>query len=1444
MRHLIVCIIAFLLFQTTYAQTITISGPPKACRGQAVRLSISTKASFDSGNQFVVQVSTDKVAWQTLGSRFVDITQLEALLPNTLPVEKTAYLRVTTTSPVLNSNSLEVSINGLPTAQLISAKAVVTSLLFFYPNGLSLDSLHLNKLDPFTFQLATTGGGPYQITLNDSSKHTIDPDFRREVSLRANQSLTYQISRVQNECGIGTVFPKPLKINVNPVSVRLLSNGKTRVCAGNTFSVRLTSDKPLPANLPLYAVLTPTQAKDGPPVRVNASLATPQGIVNIAVPATAKLGDYHICVRSDAPQLRADMYGSAYVSIIHTNRLTLLSPVHTISYGSSAYLSMEYAPDFKRVVFDDGNEVVANQGYAVARTVMPERTTVYTLREAGSPTCGAAIIDGPRSFTVNVLPALVIDSINTQPVCVGTVLYGRYRANFPITEGISFDIRLSRREANQASINYNMSGTVLKNGLFSYVVPASMPAGTYAVGAVWNGVTGPYFSEEIVLKTTPVAKFVTLYPGFSSLSDGVIRPQNYMLGINSGTDASQFEFSLSDGQTFRQSTSKQDKMPITVYADKPVNRFRILSARNECGVGSTEGEFQVTVQQPTASALGLYMEALSPICPSDTLNAQIRVSNLPDRPIYRIEVSRNEHTWNGTYVVSNVRPGSVRVALPSGGGQFWFRVQSQETGQSSYAFLVTAPATVSANWSVLATETRGVPVVARLYFTGGRAPYTFQLSNGVKQTTDNYLATIVLPTQAPASYSLVSATDGCKLPVALPVEPFRVLAPANSTVPKPSIEYSGHMDWLQQVSDLCDGAYLRLPYIRRGAFPASARLEARLYKGERFVKKLQVLEAASPALVKLETDASPSGTYTIQLLMMLGDSILSSTETSSYYFTLYATGSVTLSGATPGKQVVDHMSGNAQGVLTYTEGTPFTIWLSDGRLLNSFDLQSNTRHTFGINQAGTYTIRQAVGECGYMPVSGQVEVDYKPALTQFKLDKSIFCKDQPVQFSYEAIGEFAPDNEFTIEFLPFNFTEGSRLVLARTKQTTASLSVQLPASMRINQSGKVILRSSNPALSQEMDNITVAQRPDVRLVPSETTIYAGQSAFLPIELMGGGIYKNVRFENGPMLTSFFESNRVEVQPTRTTTYRLQSASNGCGVGTVSGEVTVIVIPRPASSANIGYLNTFNTLCAGQDIAVAFYMDGPFNADNTFSLQLSDSTGRNYRTVATATSNAGSGFRFKLPADHPTGRAYRLRISSSSPATTGASFIYPVAVSPVVTGQIISPNQQVNKGDSATVTLRFTGIPPFLYLMTSGYYTISNGFGTMSYTHSLHPRIDTTQQFCLMEVATHTCGKGMIVKGESTMTVEVIGHPYDDKLLEAVVFPNPTADVLRVAVLACEADNVLLMLTNINGDILFQENFPINNSGSRTIQMASYPPGIYLLKATAGDKKQSFRVLKH
>ncbi|GHB76712.1 hypothetical protein GCM10007390_33350 [Persicitalea jodogahamensis] len=267
-------------------------------------------------------------------------------------------------------------------------------------------------------------------------------------------------------------------------------------------------------------------------------------------------------------------------------------------------------------------------------------------------------------------------------------------------------------------------------------------------------------------------------------------------------------------------------------------------------------------------------------------------------------------------------------------------------------------------------------------------------------------------------------------------------------------------------------------------------------------------------------------------------------------------------------------------------------------------------------------------------------------------------------------------------------------------------------------------------------------------ITGDTVVNSGQQATLKVSFDGspptsisvaGVVYNNLSVS--PL--------NINVFPDQTTTYTIDSVSNACGRGTVSGSATVTIAAVPPADTIATLDVAADTVCLGSDIQVAFTTNAFFNSANAFKVQLSDANGSNFTDISSTGTATPGPLNATIPANLPGGAGYRVRVVSTGPGITGtASAPFVIADAPTAT---LSGNATITSGDSANLTVNFTGRGPWKIQLSDGseFTTSVNPF-----TIPVFPTQTTTYSLTALEDA---CIEGL-GSGTATVTVLPDGEP--------------------------------------------------------------------------------------
>jgi endonuclease I len=203
-------------------------------------------------------------------------------------------------------------------------------------------------------------------------------------------------------------------------------------------------------------------------------------------------------------------------------------------------------------------------------------------------------------------------------------------------------------------------------------------------------------------------------------------------------------------------------------------------------------------------------------------------------------------------------------------------------------------------------------------------------------------------------------------------------------------------------------------------------------------------------------------------------------------------------------------------------------------------------------------------------------------------------------------------------------------------------------------------------------------------------------------------------------------------------------------------------------------------CVGDAINISFTVTGTINTGNTYSLQLSDSTG-NFATptvIGSLTSTSLSGtINTIIPANTHSGNAYRVRVNASNPATTGNTNATNIAIHLLPVAKTHGSGSEICNGESLSIAAS----------------------GGNSYTWSTG---DTTANIVVTPDTTTTY----------SVTVKNVYGCEDTANAVIIVKPNPTPAISQMGTLLtssiAEGNQWYL-----NGNPIQQENDPTYTVGS-------------------------------
>ncbi|GAB3898220.1 Ig-like domain-containing protein [Spirosoma agri] len=249
--------------------------------------------------------------------------------------------------------------------------------------------------------------------------------------------------------------------------------------------------------------------------------------------------------------------------------------------------------------------------------------------------------------------------------------------------------------------------------------------------------------------------------------------------------------------------------------------------------------------------------------------------------------------------------------------------------------------------------------------------------------------------------------------------------------------------------------------------------------------------------------------------------------------------------------------------LTFTANPPFSYTITGGYT----GLSNTTDTTIFVLPRGattTYQVSAVTNSCGLglpgNPATAIVTAQV-PTITTSAVNATTLCAGTSLAVPFTTTGIFINGNAFKAELISVADTSKRYEISSGTAASpiTATVSGTLA-------SGRYYIRvsGSNPDIgilgSISPTILTIRSKPTATLTGNQS-VNLGAPAKLTIAFGGDSPWAVTYADSVQSYSASTSVNpyMVEVRPTRTTTYKLVSVSNGCGSGTISGTATINVM---------------------------------------------------------------------------------------------------------------------------------------------------------------------------------------------------------------------------------------------------------------------------------------------
>lgn len=397
---------------------------------------------------------------------------------------------------------------------------------------------------------------------------------------------------------------------------------------------------------------------------------------------------------------------------------------------------------------------------------------------------------------------------------------------------------------------------------------------------------------------------------------------------------------------------------------------------------------------------------------------------------------------------------------------------------------------------------------------------------------------------------------------------------------------------------------------------------------------------------------------------------------------------------------------------------------------------------------------------------------------------AVICRGGSVTVNFTITGTFNSGNIFTAQLSDANGNFGTATALGTATSTTATaISASIPSNTAGGTGYKIRVVSSNPvvtgAASTASLNVTVP-------ATAPTVTFDGRT----LTAVGTGTI--IWFRNGNQLAGVSGNTYV---PTQDGNYTAAIENNGCSPS-ISSAVSV------TAGINISAMPLF--LCPGEAFATTPILFGTFNANNIFSVELSDNTGSfaNPQVIGTVNGTLAGSLVATVPVTIVPGPGYRFRLKASSP----------VAMSDVSVAFTANPKPP-------TPTVQQNG-----FVLTSSATT-----GNRWYRNGqLLPNENGTTLTVTQNGSYQTIVTLLDCSSDSSAAININTVSVYRPQLEAVkIYPNPVREQLNIS--AVEALRV--EIRDLQGRLFKTWTL---EAGQHPLQLDELAAGVYMVSLRMGD----------
>jgi GEVED domain/Pregnancy-associated plasma protein-A len=1073
--------------------TVSILPIRSICSGQVIDVPFTADNPNGLSSNLVVQLSSD--GWKT----FINLpttknnNSLKATIPAETPTATNYQLRIASpTQQIVSSVSNEFGIKGIAIAKI---------------SGLGYGNQSTNVEIPLTL----SGTFPMDMTLSDGQKFTFQENTN-SIAFKVTQNSVYTIASIKNECGIGLASGRvqvEFRPNTNPYCTPV--NRSTT----NNYNISRVAMYDYSFGYIMDNFEYRSAGKGG------------YTLFNDKVVYLQKNGNYYLT--ANTYQSSGFYFASGYTSPIRA----WIDFNQDGNFGSDEII-------ISKGDFSVGQDFTVPPSARKGITRMRVRCYPYNDANSGNPCMDLS--DGEtEDYLLNIVDteadykALSVNSVNNAQC------QGRDVTIYSITKG-SFD-------GNTNDFIYDLvdgNGNLIKElgrtrtNFLTIKIPENLPISNeqYRVRVSAPAYNLINYSSFFRISTTPSIALLD--------KELTIQKGNYV-NLNTefkGGGGWSWLFNINDGATNRSeywSFNNPDWDNLKTYTRVgPLDKTTTYEISNPYNTGCGNGPNIVTkvvIKVLDGNLPSIDIPSVNPIsCLTSSINSSIITTgkfNIDNYFTYEIVDLSNRLVSNIGYF----KKAPSALLIPSGvkAGIYKLKVSSSSPKVEAYSNIFEAfeftTFTLSGDAEIMSGESATIKLTRT---NPGFSSSSFVYLNdgtAILNLKKNEYSFKVAPTTT-TTYRIDRASGGCGS---------TILGSATVKILSPRAEKL----LIGKVDDACNENSVSVPISFDGTQSTKNKVSIKLIDADnKYMKDLTGSLLDKNLVVKLPNDLVFNTSYRFQFL---SQSPYITAE--SNLFKIKPKITATLSTIT--KEAEIYEKSPLEMKIDFTGESPWNVLLSDGTKLDNIkDNPLLINRIADVNKTN-FGIQSVNGACGEGTALGSVKynVVYLPLLSTSLLSDSVVCLGKSIDVPFVVSkGKFRADNNFKIEFQNLRNNAVFSFPVTTTQNPVA---VTVPKTIASDKY-RIRIVGSNPLTEGTWSpvNLFVRPQPTAKIQGSVETI-SGDIGELYVTTTGNAPWK-ITLSDGRQFTTYRPETTIPISPLSTTTYTLQSVSDVCGEGSVSG----------------------------------------------------------------------------------------------------------------------------------------------------------------------------------------------------------------------------------------------------------------------------------------------------